>query len=129
MNITKIKFDNSDLKFEDGFKMMQGKIKGKFDREQVKKWLQDLANMFKKSGRDAKIGVATHYHRVGEYAPALFADINDQMKVWNPTDSPTADAYAGDYIDECVFYVINSSNAKNTHMKPKKYDENASSFF
>jgi hypothetical protein len=121
-----LKFKPSEtVKMNKGYIMMESVNKGKFTRDKLNKTLQTIADESNKNSHNFKMGVTYHYKNSNAWAPAIFRYSNESQVVWDPKDSPdTENLYDGDYIDEAIFWVVNSKgtteNGKELkYRKPK----------
>jgi hypothetical protein len=121
--IPKLKFKKSNLKFDDGSKLLEASLSGKFDRSHILTELNKLSEGLKDGNKSIQLGVAIHYHNVNDWGPALMRSTNVPMELWNPSDSPdTVEAYRNDYIDSIhVFIVEHNADVEHvSHRTPKK---------
>lgn len=115
--IKKLKFEKSDITYQNGTKTKQAKLIGTFDRSTIKEELDKLALKYRDDDKTVTIGISCHYENINRWAPALINDVNEKQKLWNPNDSPkTKELYRNDNIDAIVVFVNYGENSK-THLR------------
>jgi len=123
--------DFSSLKWEkvknkdgvDSNDLIEGYIKGNFNRSAVKRKLQAFATQFHSTGKQARIGVAMRYKDAKAWCPAYLTDCNpNDCAVYDPSDSSKGRMFDGDSIDAICFYVLKGNNIDDKPLlrKPKK---------
>jgi hypothetical protein len=117
--IGKLNFEKSKVVFADGRKMLQASLKGKFNRDQLSKNINGLANEI--DSKHVQLGISAHYKNIDKWAPSLISNSNGHIPVWDPSDSPdTQEAYENDEIDFIHVFVIEDKNAPEIkRLKPK----------
>jgi len=104
--------------------LIEGYVKGDFNRMAVKQKLQSFATHFHKTGKQARIGVALRYKNAKSWCPAYLTDCNPvDCAVYDPSDSSKGRMYDNDTIDAICFYVLeghNVDNSKPIMRKPKQ---------
>jgi len=120
--LKKLHFEKSKVQFADSRKLLEATLKGKFDRDDVKTQINQLAKSF--NSPKVQLGVALHYKNVNKWTPSLITPSNQNIPVWDSSDSPdTAEAYRNDTVDAIHVFVIedNANVGVNKFRKPKKY--------
>jgi hypothetical protein len=117
--IGKLDFKKSKVVFADGRKMLQASLKGKFNRDQLSKNINGLANEI--DSKHVQLGISAHYKNIDKWTPSLISNSNGHIPVWDPSDSPdTQEAYENDEIDFIHVFVIEDKNAPEIkRLKPK----------
>jgi hypothetical protein len=116
-----LEFKKSDQIFEDGSREMYSRFKGKCSREDLRVKLQEMSNQLKAAGKNANVGVALHYKKLGKWAPAIFSVAGSNVTIYDPKDSPdTEDAYKEDEIDGAEFMIINHDKELPVNKKYKR---------
>ena len=123
-DFSSLKFKKGKIEFKDKRELMEAPIKGSYTREGLRLNLQKISNQLKNK-KGAMVGVAFHYKKVNDWAPAMYTTAGDNVNIYDPSDSDKGAMYDGDTIDGAVFYVIkNGDEIIPTHQKPqKKKDE------
>jgi hypothetical protein len=105
---------------------MEAPIKGSYTREGLRLNLQNISYQLKNK-KGAMVGVAFHYKKVNDWAPAMYTTAGDNVNIYDPSDSDKGAMYDGDTIDGAIFYVIkNGDEIVPTHQKPKKKKDEVS---
>lgn len=111
--INKINFKESETKFADNRKMIDGSLNGIFTRDQIIKEINIFARQF--NDKNVQIGISMHYKKINKWAPALISPSDKNIVVWDSSDSPEMEeAYKNDTIDYVHVYVIENKNMKNS---------------
>ena len=112
--IEKLNFKKSDVVFEDGRKMLVARLPGNFKREDLKKGINTFAKEF--NSKDVQMGISCHYKNLNRWAPALVSRTNQEIGIWDSSDSPeTAELYRNDAIDYIYVTVIENKNFIDKH--------------
>jgi len=103
---------NEKIKFADGKKLVEAKLKGNFSRDELIKGINSFAKEF--NSKDVQIGISTHYKNVNKWCPALISSSDQKIAVWDSSDSPeTEEAYRNDSIDYIHVFAIENKNYNN----------------
>jgi hypothetical protein len=85
-----IKFKTSPVKTAHGSKVIEGTAKGNFTREAIK----------------ASVAVALHYKKSNKWAGGEFSSVDDDVIIYDPSDSVHGRIVKDDTINAIQIYVI-----------------------
>jgi hypothetical protein len=101
-----IKFKTSPVKTAHGSKVIEGTAKGNFTREAIKKYAQTLADKLSTNGKKASVAVALHYKKSNKWAGGEFSSVDDDVIIYDPSDSVHGRIVKDDTINAIQIYVI-----------------------
>lgn len=76
-DFSSLKFEKGNIQFKDKRELMEeAPIKGSYTREGLRLNLQKISNSLKNK-KGAMVGVAFHYKKVNDWAPAMYTTAGD----------------------------------------------------